>query len=368
MITIRNKIELNGVSSEAIQGLLIQSLPPISKPMIRTAIEEIDGRDGDIVTELGYSAYNKQFDIGLYGDFAIDDVIEFFNSQGTVTFSNEPDKYYYYQIIGQIDFERLIRFKTATVTLHVQPFKFGLNELAKTFNINSNLLTVPNYTSTKNDITLTASDGVITVSGTGSAVTEFYVPISALGLEPGSYTLTATTTGTGTAAASIRMIGSVPSDADTFGGTYTSLATSPATISDTIEAETTYNYLWFYITAGTAMDFTLITTVESATPTPITIRNNGNIYSRPTMTIFGTGTINLSLNGTQLFVIELDESHPYITIDTTAMEAYQDTTDNLMNRYVDGDYDNFKLNVGGNTISWTGNLTQIIITNYSRWI
>lgn len=122
---MRNYIILNGTNSNTITGLLIQSLAPISKPLMRTEIEEIDGRDGDIVTPLGFSAYDKQITIGLYGTYDINAIIAFFNSEGTVTFSNEPDKYYNYQIYDQIDFERLVRFKTATVTLHCQPFKFA---------------------------------------------------------------------------------------------------------------------------------------------------------------------------------------------------------------------------------------------------
>ena len=237
---MKNYIILNGNISTNITGLLIQELPPISKPKMRANIEEIDGRDGDEVTPLGYSAYDKEFSIGLYGDFDIDEVIQYFNSSGTVVFSNEDDKYYNYQILEQIDFERLIRFRTATVRMHVQPFKYSTVEAEKSF-----------------------------------------------------------------------------------------------TITD---------------------------------ETSIQIRNIGNYYSKPIITIYGSGTINLSLNGIQLFVIDLGATATQITIDFDKMEAYNQETTVLMNRQVTGNYDNFTLNVGLNTISWTGTIKQIQITNYSSWL
>lgn len=125
---MRNYITLNGKNSNEINGLLIQELPPISKPQIRTEVEEIDGRDGDIVTKLGFAAYDKEFTVGLYKDFDINAIIAYFNSEGTVVFSNEPDKYYNYQIIDQIDFERLVRYRTATVRMHCQPFKYSTTQ------------------------------------------------------------------------------------------------------------------------------------------------------------------------------------------------------------------------------------------------
>lgn len=132
---MRNYIILNGVNSNTITGLLISTLPPITKPKIRTQTEEIDGRDGDIVTKLGYSAYDKEIEIGLYGNFDINEVIAYFNTEGTVVFSNEADKYYNYQILDQIDYEKLIRFKTAKVKMHVQPFKYPLEETPVEINI-----------------------------------------------------------------------------------------------------------------------------------------------------------------------------------------------------------------------------------------
>lgn len=235
---MRDYIILNGTSSQTIPGLLIQNLPPISKPRQRVEIEEIDGRDGDIVTYLGYGAYDKEFKIGLYGSYDVDEIISYFNSEGTVTFSNEEDKYYNYQIIEQIDFDKLLRYKEATVKMHIQPFKYSAEDNQKVFSVDS-------------------------------------------------------------------------------------------------------------------------------TTTSISIRNSGNIYSRPVITITGSGSIDLYLNGNQLFVINM-EDYTSITIDTNNMNAYNGST--LLNRNVTGNYDNFKLNVGNNTISWSGAISQIEIDNYSRWI
>lgn len=121
-------IVINGKSSKQINGLIVQSLPPITKPQMRTQVETVDGRDGDIITPLGYAAYDKAISIGLKGDYNVDDVVEYFNQTGKISFSNEIDKYYLFSQYAQIDFERLIRFKTAVVTVHVQPFKYSLTE------------------------------------------------------------------------------------------------------------------------------------------------------------------------------------------------------------------------------------------------
>lgn len=124
---------INGKPSYGVDGLIVTSLPPITKPAMRYSSEEIDGRDGDIVTTLGFQAYDKTLSIGLHGNFDIDKVIEFFATSGTVTFSNEPDKIYRFQQLDAIDFERLVRYRTADVKLHVQPFKTGRLQRPKVF-------------------------------------------------------------------------------------------------------------------------------------------------------------------------------------------------------------------------------------------
>ena len=172
MSNIQPYIILNGTDSRSISGLLISSLPPISKPQVRTQIETVDGRDGDIVTPLGFSAYDKVIKIGLTYNYDVDEIIEFFNSEGIVTFSNEPDKYYRYAIYEQIDFEKLIRFKTAEVTLHVQPFKFSTTEEPELFDVVSGqaiAVTNEGNTDSRPNLTIIGS-GDIDVSLNGSQI------------------------------------------------------------------------------------------------------------------------------------------------------------------------------------------------------
>lgn len=119
---------INGVSSETLQGVQVLSLPPITKPRMRTSVAVIDGRPGDIVTRLGYEAYNRKIQILLHHDYDIDAISAFFNTSGTIIFSNEPDMEYEFETIDAFSFERAVRYKTADITFHVQPYKLSATE------------------------------------------------------------------------------------------------------------------------------------------------------------------------------------------------------------------------------------------------
>ena len=58
-------------------------------------------------------------------------------------------------------------------------------------------------------------------------------------------------------------------------------------------------------------------------------------------------------------------------ISTKTMEAYKmiglDSYE-IANRQVTGDYSNFKLKSGNNTISFSGNISLILLSQYSRWL
>lgn len=121
-------IKWKGVSNTSKKGLIILSLPPITKPQMRINETMVDGRDGSVIEELGYQPYDKAVGIGLKGGYDIDDIIAYFTGSGTLVMSNEPDKYYKATIVNQIDYNRLLRFRTAEVKFRVQPYKYKVGE------------------------------------------------------------------------------------------------------------------------------------------------------------------------------------------------------------------------------------------------
>ena len=351
-------IILNGKSSRLIGGLMIQTLPPITKPLMRTQVETIDGRDGDLVTKLGYSAYDKEITVGLYGDYDVDEIIKYFDSEGTVIFSNELDKYYQYQIIDQIDFEKLIRFKTATVTFHVQPFKYSSVEKPL---IMDNMLSIPDQTITENGVTISISDGDISISGNATTKPmEIYIPINPLIIEKGKYRLLSAVSGDGEKACILKIIKGSPLDSDSFGGSYIDFTSSKHVDAD-VSGKKTYDCLWMYFYNGIDMDFTFNLSVLSC---QFNVNNLGNAISRPILTLYGSGEIVVDLNGQSILDIIMPTD--LITIDAESMEAYKGNT--LLNRYVSGNYRSLALKSGFNALSWTGNVTKAVLSKYSRWI
>src|SRR5690554_83609 len=78
------------ISSENFNNLIVENLPPVSSPPQRYDIQEIDGSSKVIINEL--------------------------------------DKYYDAFVLEQIDYEQVLRFKKATVTFLVQPYKHATGE------------------------------------------------------------------------------------------------------------------------------------------------------------------------------------------------------------------------------------------------
>ena len=112
------------IDSRDFEGLVVCELPPITKPAKRVEVINIEGRNGDIIVDNGYSAYDKEIKIGLTRNYDLQTIIHWLDGKGKLILSNEEDYYYEAEIIEQIDFMRLVKFKTANARFHVQPFKY----------------------------------------------------------------------------------------------------------------------------------------------------------------------------------------------------------------------------------------------------
>lgn len=169
------EVIINGVNSNTLNGLQILSLPPITKPKMRTQISTIDGRAGDIVTRLGYEAYNKKIKILLHDNYNFDAIENFFNSSGTIVFSNESNRLYQFETLDAIDFQRAVQFKTAEVTFHVQPYKLLYPAESRTITTSSTTITNAGNTVSAPRLRVNGS-GTVTISIDGNTAFVITMP------------------------------------------------------------------------------------------------------------------------------------------------------------------------------------------------
>ena len=223
-------------SSREIEGLIITNTPPITKPKMRVDKIEIDGRDGDIIEKVGYESYDKNVGIGLTRNYDINEVIKYFTGDGELTLSDEPDKVYIASIFDDVDYDRLLQIRKATVKFHVQPFKYLKDESKVSLNV--------------------------------------------------------------------------------------------------------------------------------TTQTSVEVENKGLEVSKPIILLEGSGTVEIAVNGVNIFKYTFPSGESRVTIDSLKEEAYFEGV--YKNRNMLGEFP--KLQVGNNTISWTGTLTKIEIEPKSRWL
>ena len=91
------------------------------------------------------------------------------------------------------------------------------------------------------------------------------------------------------------------------------------------------------------------------------IYNYASNYSKPIITIWGSGDINILIDEQQITLKGVED---YITIDSVKMRSYKDL-ENQNSKKI-GNFPIIK--VGENNISWDGNITKIAMTPNYRWI
>ena len=91
------------------------------------------------------------------------------------------------------------------------------------------------------------------------------------------------------------------------------------------------------------------------------VTNPGNVYAEPVITVYGSGTITLMVG---MSIADLSGIAGSITLDTPLMEAYSGVTS--MNSAMSGEFP--VLLPGANAISWTGNVSKVVIEPHWRYL
>ena len=91
------------------------------------------------------------------------------------------------------------------------------------------------------------------------------------------------------------------------------------------------------------------------------LTNPGTVYSEPIISVYGSGDMTLIINDA---FIELEGVSNGITINSVIQEAYQGNT--LLNNKMEGDFPILK--PGTNLISWSGNVTRLVVQPNWRYL
>ena len=104
--------------------------------------------------------------------------------------------------------------------------------------------------------------------------------------------------------------------------------------------------------------------LTTGSETSLIVKNLGLEKSKPIITLNGSGTVELIINNNSILTYNFPEEESSVVIDSIQEEAYLDGI--FKNRNMLGIFP--ILEPGDNVITWSGNLTQIIVEPKSRWI
>lgn len=93
-----------------------------------------------------------------------------------------------------------------------------------------------------------------------------------------------------------------------------------------------------------------------------TLFNKGTVYAEPVITIYGTGDVTLTVNGTDYAINNVDD---FVTIDCELQEVYTGY-ENKNSTFMSAAFPRFE--VGSNSISWDGDVSRVEIIPNWRWL
>lgn len=115
-------------SRRDLPNIIIESLGERVKPQQEAEKISIAGRNGAIYIRQGYSDSTRTIRVGLLPNGSINDVVKFFNNEGRVIFSDDPNYYYEFLQLGQITFNKMGIYKEAEIELILKPFHYELDK------------------------------------------------------------------------------------------------------------------------------------------------------------------------------------------------------------------------------------------------
>ena len=122
----------NGIDSRQYNMFLTKSPNRVRPPRIYTEQSAYAG-DGTLINALGYGSYDIVLNVGITDTKYIDAICAWLNGNGKLIISDDLDRYIKAYFLDQIDFEKLMKFKTASITVKCQPFRYAVNDDVHTF-------------------------------------------------------------------------------------------------------------------------------------------------------------------------------------------------------------------------------------------
>lgn len=115
------------------KGIILQEMDWFKKPQRRSEQTLIEGKDGATTTEYGYAPLVIPATIGLTDMTKLDEVMALLDGSGVLTYSGDTGKYRNAKVLEQVDYQRLLRFKTAEAQFLIEdPFRYVTSEADQT--------------------------------------------------------------------------------------------------------------------------------------------------------------------------------------------------------------------------------------------
>lgn len=116
-------------------GVILESLPPITRPKRRMETLTIPGRNGTLCIDEGtYESNPISLKCTLKRGIDPRRITTWLEPFGNITFSDEIDKYYKARIVNSIPLERVFRISRQFILqLELQPFAYGKEKYRKKY-------------------------------------------------------------------------------------------------------------------------------------------------------------------------------------------------------------------------------------------